>query len=301
MSFQKVADAEFLKGEHDMLRFWNERGIFDKLRAQNANGEPWSFLDGPITANNPMGVHHAWGRTYKDAFQRFQAMQGKALRFQNGFDCQGLWVEVEVQKELGLATKHDIERFGMDRFVNECKRRVLRFAARQTEQSIRLGYWMDWDRPDELRKLAEALGHDLGDGGSGEAGERGAGRLTGEDRSVPLSLGRGARGEGSDGGSIASFTSTSASYSKGKQAADAAGQPLTPVPSPQGEGGLVSYQTASGETVRDLAHRIVERLGNRNWGGSYFTFSTENNETIWTFLKKCHQRGKIARGHDVMP
>lgn len=225
MSFQKVADAEFLRGEHDVLRFWNERRIFDRLREQNSTGEPWSFLDGPITANNPMGVHHAWGRTYKDAFQRFHAMQGRKLRYQNGFDCQGLWVEVEVQKELGLNTKDDIEQFGMDRFVNECKKRVLRFAARQTEQSIRLGYWMDWDRPDELRSLAETLGTD----------------------------------------SRAEFTA------------------------------------ASGQRVTDLSHRIVEKLGNRDWGGSYFTFSTENNETIWTFLKKCFARGKVYRGHDVMP
>ena len=58
--------------------------------------------NGPITANNPMGVHHAWGRTYKDAYQRFHAMLGQQQRYQNGFDCQGLWVEVEVEKELGI-------------------------------------------------------------------------------------------------------------------------------------------------------------------------------------------------------
>ena len=89
MAFQKVAEAEFLRGEHDILRFWKEQDVFRRLREQNAQGTPWSFLDGPITANNPMGVHHAWGRTYKDAFQRFRAMCGHALRYQNGFDCQG--------------------------------------------------------------------------------------------------------------------------------------------------------------------------------------------------------------------
>ena len=223
--FQQVKDAEFVSGEHQVLQFWREQQIFDKLRQKNRGKKRWSFLDGPITANNPMGVHHAWGRTYKDCYQRFFAMTGHDQRYQNGFDCQGLWVEVEVEKQLNLPTKDAINEFGIDRFVNECKRRVLKFAARQTEQSVRLGYWMDWDHPDELRKLSAAVGSD-------------------------------------------------------KQ---------------------VDYVLPGGESVRDVAHRIVERLGNPEWGGSYFTFSTENNETIWTFLKKCFTRGKIYKGHDVMP
>ena len=96
--FEKVGDASFIKGEHEVLKFWEQNGIFDKLRQQNAGKPKWNFLDGPITANNPMGVHHAWGRTYKDAYQRYYAMTGHELRYQNGFDCQGLWVEVEVEK-----------------------------------------------------------------------------------------------------------------------------------------------------------------------------------------------------------
>src|SRR5207237_1313601 len=82
-----------------------ETDAFEKLREKNRGQPRWSFLDGPITANNPMGVHHAWGRTYKDLFQRFHAMLGHDQRYQNGFDCQGLWVEVEVEKELGLKSK----------------------------------------------------------------------------------------------------------------------------------------------------------------------------------------------------
>ncbi len=101
-------------------------------------------MDGPITANNPMGVHHAWGRTYKDLYQRFKTMQGFRQRYQNGFDCQGLWVEVEVEKELGMHTKRDIEAYGIAEFVQRCKERVFTFANRQIDQSIRLGYWMDW-------------------------------------------------------------------------------------------------------------------------------------------------------------
>ena len=86
-----------------------------------------------------MGVHHAWGRTYKDLFQRYHTMLGEKQRYQNGFDCQGLWIEVEVENELGFTNKRDIEDYGIDRFVEQCKARVQRFADRITEQSKRLG------------------------------------------------------------------------------------------------------------------------------------------------------------------
>ncbi len=144
--FKKVKNQiDFIELEHEILKFWEENQIFNKLVSKNEGNEPWSFMDGPITANNPMGVHHAWGRSLKDIFQRFHAMKGHDLRYQNGFDCQGLWVEVEVEKELGFKSKKDIEDFGIEKFVNMCKDRVTKFSKIQTEQSKRLGYWMDWD------------------------------------------------------------------------------------------------------------------------------------------------------------
>ena len=132
--------------EQEMIELWRERETMARYLARNAASERrWSFLDGPITANNPMGVHHAWGRTYKDLFQRYHTMLGERQRYQNGFDCQGLWIEVEAEKELGFKNKRDIEAYGIDRFVEFCKARTQRFADRITEQSIRLGMWMDWD------------------------------------------------------------------------------------------------------------------------------------------------------------
>ena len=166
--------------ERAVLDFWSRTDAFGKLVKKNEDGEHYSFLDGPITANNPMGVHHAWGRALKDAYQRYWAMNGRKLRYQNGFDCQGLWVEVEVEKEKGFATRQDIEEYGLERFVNECKARANKYATIQTEQSVRLGMWMDWEN-------------------------------------------------------------------------------------------------------------------------SYYTMSDQNNYMIWSFLKKCHQRGKLYRGTDVMP
>ena len=220
----KVPD--FPAMERELLAFWAEHQIFRQLRDKNRGKPAWSFLDGPITANNPMGVHHAWGRSYKDMFQRYHAMNGRELRYQNGFDCQGLWVEVEVEKELGFATKSDILAHGIDTFVRRCKERVLTFAARQTAQSIRLGYWMDWDDPDTLLALRDAL-------------------------------------------------------RDGKKE--------------------VTVTVASGLEVTDDPERIIAKLGSPEYGGSYFTFSTENNHTIWRFLKKCHDQGSVYRGMDVMP
>ncbi len=132
--------------EREQIEVWRERDTMARYLARNeASPRRWSFLDGPITANNPMGVHHAWGRTYKDLYQRYHTMLGERQRYQNGFDCQGLWIEVEAEKELGFTNKRDIERYGIDRFVEYCKARTRRFADRITEQSIRLGMWMDWE------------------------------------------------------------------------------------------------------------------------------------------------------------
>jgi len=131
--------------EHEILEFWKKNKIFEKLIKKNKKGKPFSFIDGPITANNPMGVHHAWGRTYKDIFQRWKAMQGFNQRYQNGFDCQGLWVEVEVEKDLGFNSKNHIEDYGLEKFSIACKARVEKYSKIQTQQSIRLGQWMDWN------------------------------------------------------------------------------------------------------------------------------------------------------------
>ena len=212
--------------EHEILQEWRERATFSRLRSQNAGGPHWSFLDGPITANNPMGVHHAWGRTYKDLFQRFHAMLGEDQRWQNGFDCQGLWVEVNVERDLGFKSKRDIEAYGIAEFVSLCKQRVLTYAARQTEQSIRLGMWMDWNDPDELRRLRDLLAVDP--------------------------------------------------------------QQVTTTQGPDGP-------------ITDTVEQLVGRLGMPDLGGSYFTFSNENNDLIWGFLQECHKRGWIYKGHDSMP
>ncbi|HQE92320.1 MAG TPA: class I tRNA ligase family protein [Anaerolineae bacterium] len=218
--------VDFVAQEHDVLDFWDTIQAFQELHRLRQDAPRWSFIDGPITANNPMGIHHGWGRTYKDLWQRYWAMRGYQERYQNGFDCQGLWVEVEVEKEKEFTSKRDIETYGLAPFVLECKARVLRQAAKQTEQSIRLGYWMDWNDPETLRAMADKL-------------------------------------------------------------LENPAQEMT-VDGPDGP-------------VTDSVERLVGRLGMPELGGSYFTFATENNYTIWTFIKKVWERGWLYRGHDVMP
>ena len=226
--FQPVSNqVNFPAQERLVLDFWRRTDAFNRLRAmRSTSSERFSFLDGPITANNPMGVHHAWGRTYKDLWQRYYAMLGRNERWQNGFDCQGLWVEVNVERDLQYKSKRDIEANGVQRFINLCKQRVLNSAALQTEQSIRLGYWMDWNDPPELRMLAQKIV---------------------DDPEQIITLERGAK------------------------------------------------------SIRGTVEQLVGQLGSSTLGGSYFTFSDENNYQIWGFLKKCYERGWIYRGTDVIP
>lgn len=147
MAFKQVSpQVNFPALEKEILEWWYSSGVVQKyLHKNDSSDKRFVFLDGPITANNPMGVHHAWGRTYKDLWQRYYTMRGFAGRYQNGFDCQGLWVEVEVEKELGFKSKKDIETYGVANFINKCKERVYKYSSMQTEQTKRLGNFMDWD------------------------------------------------------------------------------------------------------------------------------------------------------------
>ena len=130
--------------ELEILELWERQGTFEKLRELNRGGPKFSFIDGPVTANKTLAVHTAWGRTLKDVFQRYKALQGFDQRYQNGFDCQGLWIEVGVERELGLNSKREIEEFGLAEFARKCREKVIWSATELTRGSKRLGQWMDW-------------------------------------------------------------------------------------------------------------------------------------------------------------
>src|SRR3954454_11326138 len=130
--------------EEEILGLWEREGTFERLRERNAAGPRWSFVDGPVTANKKLAVHTAWGRTLKDVFQRYKALQGFHQRYQNGFDCQGLWIEVGVERQLGLNSKKEIEEFGLEEFARRCRAVVVDSSTALIEGSKRLGQWMDW-------------------------------------------------------------------------------------------------------------------------------------------------------------
>jgi isoleucyl-tRNA synthetase len=132
--------------ELEILGWWDANSTFDELRQKNAGAEPFSFIDGPVTANKTLGIHTAWGRTLKDVFQRYQAALGKDLRYQNGFDCQGLWIEVGVEKELGFNSKKEIEEYGLEEFAHRCREKVAWSVGELRRGSQRLGMWMDWEK-----------------------------------------------------------------------------------------------------------------------------------------------------------
>jgi isoleucyl-tRNA synthetase len=130
--------------ELEVLDLWEDTNTFDRLRERNAGGPIWSFIDGPVTANKTLAVHTAWGRTLKDVFQRYKALRGFHQRYQNGFDCQGLWIEVGVERELGFNSKKEIESYGLAEFAKRCREKVIWSAGELTRGSKRLGQWMDW-------------------------------------------------------------------------------------------------------------------------------------------------------------
>jgi isoleucyl-tRNA synthetase len=130
--------------EEEILQWWEDEQVFRRLRDQNRGNERWSFIDGPVTANKKLGVHTAWGRTLKDVFQRYKALRGFDQRYQNGFDCQGLWIEVGVERQLGLNSKREIEEYGLEKFAAKCRDVVVWSAAELTRGCKRLGQWMDW-------------------------------------------------------------------------------------------------------------------------------------------------------------
>lgn len=119
--------------------------ILAKVKAKNQGKPKFNFLDGPVTANAPLCLHHGWGRTLKDAYNRYNSLIGKDVDYVWGFDAQGMWVEVEVEKLLGLNNKKEITQYGVDKFTEKCIERVNYFKNHQTEQSKIFEQLGDWE------------------------------------------------------------------------------------------------------------------------------------------------------------
>ncbi len=139
--------------EQEILDFWKREGIYEKTVQLRAGGPRWNFLEGPPTTNGFMHVGHARGRAMKDTQLRYMAMLGYNVWRRGGWDMQGLPVELEVEKNEGIAEKGDIERsVGLETFVKKCKDLVDFYLDRWVNDSIRLGLWLDYDTAYQTRR-----------------------------------------------------------------------------------------------------------------------------------------------------
>lgn len=131
--------------EREVLEFWDRAQIFDKSLALRAGAPEWVFYEGPPTANGKPGIHHVEARTFKDVFPRYKTMTGHYVHRKAGWDCHGLPVELEVEKEIGTKTKRDIEAFGIDRFNELCRQSVTRYVDDFERITKRIGFWLNLD------------------------------------------------------------------------------------------------------------------------------------------------------------
>ena len=128
-----------------MLARWRERDVFHESIRRREGSPPFIFYEGPPTANGRPGVHHVLSRVFKDVFPRYRTMTGHFVPRKGGWDCHGLPVELEIEKELGFTTKHDIERYGIAEFNAKCRESVLRYIDEWNDLTERIGFWIDTD------------------------------------------------------------------------------------------------------------------------------------------------------------
>ena len=147
MPFRAISAAVDLPAlEHGILKFWGENDIFHKSVDARSGCAPWSFYEGPPTANGMPGTHHIEARVFKDIFPRFQTMKGRHVTRKAGWDCHGLPVEIAVEKELGFTGKGDIEKFGVAEFNEKCRASVQRHVSAFSDMTDRMGFWVDFDQ-----------------------------------------------------------------------------------------------------------------------------------------------------------
>ncbi|OGB74145.1 hypothetical protein A2V68_02340 [candidate division Kazan bacterium RBG_13_50_9] len=135
------------KEELKVLEFWKKENVFKKSLALRAKGKRYVFFEGPPTANGKPGIHHVLARAFKDLFPRYKTMQGFLVERKAGWDTHGLPVEIEVEKELGLKDKKDIEEYGVDKFNAECRKSVWRYKEDWEKLTERMAFWLDLDDP----------------------------------------------------------------------------------------------------------------------------------------------------------
>src|SRR5215207_7762629 len=143
MLFERVRpQVNFPELEDEILGLWNRIGAFEKSVEQRPEDKPFVFYEGPPTANGRPGFHHALARAFKDLIPRYKTMQGYRVERKGGWDTHGLPVELEVEKELGITHKSQIEEYGVAEFNKKCKESVFRYIEEWEEFTERIAFWV---------------------------------------------------------------------------------------------------------------------------------------------------------------
>ena len=135
------------KEEEKILKFWEEEKIFEKTLKKREKNKPFVFYEGPPTANGRPGIHHVLTRVFKDIICRFKTMEGFYVERKAGWDTHGLPVELQVEKETGIKSKKDIEKYGIGKFNQKCKKSVWKYKKEWENLTKRIGFWLDMERP----------------------------------------------------------------------------------------------------------------------------------------------------------
>lgn len=145
--FKEIKQVNYPKTEVEILGLWKENNVFKKSLESREEGIPFTFFEGPPTANGKPGIHHVLARTVKDLFCRYKTLKGFRVERKAGWDTHGLPVEIEVEKELGLEGRHQVEEYGIAEYNAQCRKSVLKYKDLWDDLTDRMGYWVDQDNP----------------------------------------------------------------------------------------------------------------------------------------------------------
>ena len=139
--------VSFPEVDAGILNHWNDRDVFHRTETERKDSPLFMLFEGPPTANGSPGIHHVLARVFKDVICRYRTMKGYRVMRKGGWDTHGLAVELEVEKSLGLATKRDIEEYGIEKFNQKCRESVFHYLKEWETMTDRIGYWVDMDHP----------------------------------------------------------------------------------------------------------------------------------------------------------
>ena len=145
--FEKLSEKPVAEVQNEQVEKWKEEDLLHKCVTAREGSPEFVFYEGPPTANGKPGIHHVMARTLKDSVCRYKTMKGYQVNRKAGWDTHGLPVEIEVEKQLGMSGKQDIEKYGIKEFNEKCRESVFKYTGMWREMSERMGYLVDLDNP----------------------------------------------------------------------------------------------------------------------------------------------------------